>query len=232
MRPADWMFLLRSVTQGPMLGKLASAGIYGPLKVEATLDPKIQPFLHDHQIDGTPVLPGVMGIEAFAEAALCLLPGWHIEALEDVNFTAPFKFYRNEARTVTVEAMIHPARRGTGCRMPVDRISVVPESSSSRRLPRISPHAYDSRRSLPEQLQRRHWARRLVTSLKPRISIGSIFTGLPTRLLSGRGGMESASSGRWPKTFPKTIIPLTCRRSVHQADRIVLPDRRGLGDGH
>ena len=99
-------------TQGPMLGKLASAGIYGPLKVEVNLDPKVQPFLYDHQIDGTPVLPGVMGIEAFAEAALCLLPGWHIEALEDVNFTAPFKFYRNGARTVTVEAMIHPARVG------------------------------------------------------------------------------------------------------------------------
>ncbi|MGA8491820.1 MAG: polyketide synthase dehydratase domain-containing protein, partial [Terriglobales bacterium] len=67
-----------------------------------------QPFLHDHQIDGTPVLPGVMGIESFAEAALSLLPGWHIEAIEDVNFLAPFKFYRTEPRTVTVEALIHP----------------------------------------------------------------------------------------------------------------------------
>ena len=72
--------------------------------IETTLDPAVQPFLHDHQIDGTPVLPGVMGIEAFAEAALCLLPGWHVEAIEDVNFLAPFKFYRNEPRTVTVEA--------------------------------------------------------------------------------------------------------------------------------
>ena len=31
--------------------------------------PPRQPFLHDHRIDGTPVLPGVMGMEAFAEAA-------------------------------------------------------------------------------------------------------------------------------------------------------------------
>ncbi len=74
-------------------------GLQSGLKIETTLDPAIQPFLHDHQIDGTPVLPGVMGIEAFAEAALCLLPGWHVEAIEDVNFLAPFKFYgRNRAQ--------------------------------------------------------------------------------------------------------------------------------------
>jgi len=79
------------------------------LTIETTLDPKVQPFLHDHQIDGTPVLPGVMGIEAFAEAALWMLPGWHVESVEEVNFLAPFKFYRNEPRTVTVETVCHPA---------------------------------------------------------------------------------------------------------------------------
>ena len=94
--------------EGPMLGKIASAGLFKPLTVETTLDPKVQAFLYDHQIDGTPVLPGVMGVEAFAEAALSLVPGWHVESVEEVNFLAPFKFYRNEPRTVTVEAVIHP----------------------------------------------------------------------------------------------------------------------------
>ncbi len=96
--------------QGPIVGKLASVGIQSGLKIETTLDPAIQPFLHDHQIDGTPVLPGVMGVEAFAETALCLLRGWHIEAIEDVNFLAPFKLYKKQPRTVTVEAVIHPER--------------------------------------------------------------------------------------------------------------------------
>jgi NAD(P)-dependent dehydrogenase (short-subunit alcohol dehydrogenase family)/acyl carrier protein len=95
---------------GPMFGKIASVGLQRGITVETTLNPVIQPFLHDHQIDGTPVLPGVMGIEAFAEAALCLLPGWHVAAIEDVNFLAPFKFYRNEPRAVSVEATIHPQR--------------------------------------------------------------------------------------------------------------------------
>ncbi len=106
---------------GPMTktGKIASAGLFSPLIIETTLDPKIQPFLHDHQIDGTPVLPGVMGIEAFAEAALQMLPGWHIEAIEDVNFLVPFKFYRHEPRTVIVECATHPHGSGlvANCRL-------------------------------------------------------------------------------------------------------------------
>jgi hypothetical protein len=47
-----------------------------------------------------------MGIEAFAEATQCLCPGWRVESIEDVNFLAPFKFYRDEPRTVTVRTVI------------------------------------------------------------------------------------------------------------------------------
>jgi len=90
-----------------MVGSMVSLNA-SAYTVETTLDPLDQPFLHDHQIDGTPVLPGVMGVEAFAEAALCLLPGWHVEAIEDVNFLAPFKFYRSEPREVQIETRICP----------------------------------------------------------------------------------------------------------------------------
>ncbi len=93
--------------QGPMLGGTAHLDLDGRLTVEATLDPALQPFLDDHRIEGTPVLPGVMGIEAFAEAALSIAPGWHIEAVEDVEFLAPFKFYRGLPRTLTVDAHFH-----------------------------------------------------------------------------------------------------------------------------
>ena len=95
-------------TQGPMIGKIAGISVHHGLTVETTLDPKIQPFLYDHQIEGTPVLPGVMGVEAFAEAALSMLPGWHVAAVENVNFLAPFKFYRNEPRTLTIHAAFQP----------------------------------------------------------------------------------------------------------------------------
>src|SRR5690242_7413598 len=91
-----------------MIGKVASMTLQGELSIETTLDPAVHPFLRDHQIEGTPLLPGVMGIEGFAEAALCLLPGWHVEAVENVNFLSPVKFYRNEPRTLTVEAILRP----------------------------------------------------------------------------------------------------------------------------
>lgn len=74
--------------------------------MRTTLDPRRQPFLNDHRIDGTAVLPGVMGIEAFAEVAWLLAPGWHVAAVEDVDFLAPVKFYRDEPRTLTLRATI------------------------------------------------------------------------------------------------------------------------------
>jgi hypothetical protein len=97
----------RARAQGPMIGAIAGMGLYRGLTIETILNPKVQPFLYDHQIEGTPVLPGVMGIEAFAEAALSILPGWHVAAIEEVNFLAPFKFYRNEPRALTIHAVFH-----------------------------------------------------------------------------------------------------------------------------
>src|SRR5579885_823962 len=93
--------------KGPMIGAVTAMSLYRGLRIETALDPNMQPFLRDHQIEGKPVLPGVMGVEAFAEAALWLLPEWHIEAIEDVNFLAPFKFYHHQPRTVTIEVLFH-----------------------------------------------------------------------------------------------------------------------------
>ena len=102
--------LLRNTSPqaGPAAGKVAAMSLYDGYSIETTLDPKIQPFLHDHQIDGTPVLPGVMGVEAFAEAAASQLPAWNVESIEDVGFLAPFKFYRGEPRVLKVEVQVHP----------------------------------------------------------------------------------------------------------------------------
>ncbi|HQN07473.1 MAG TPA: SDR family NAD(P)-dependent oxidoreductase [Thermoanaerobaculia bacterium] len=93
---------------GPMTGRLAAFRLHAGLLVETELDPKAQPFLFDHRIDGTAVLPGVMGIEAFAEAAVALLPGFRVSSVEDVDFLAPFKLYRDEPRSVVVEAVLRP----------------------------------------------------------------------------------------------------------------------------
>jgi NAD(P)-dependent dehydrogenase (short-subunit alcohol dehydrogenase family) len=94
------------VGSGPMLGTVEAAGVYSGVVVRTTLDPMHQPFLNDHRIDGTAVLPGVMGIEAFAEIARLLAPSWQVVAIEDVEFLAPVKFYRDEPRTLTIRATI------------------------------------------------------------------------------------------------------------------------------
>jgi acyl transferase domain-containing protein len=99
--------LLANVTgpgAGVMIGKVTGMGQLG-LTIETVLDPAVQPFLDHHRIDGTPVLPGVMGVEAFAEAATLLFPDLRAAAVEDVEFLAPFKIYRDEPRTAVIRAL-------------------------------------------------------------------------------------------------------------------------------
>ncbi|MCS6839227.1 MAG: SDR family NAD(P)-dependent oxidoreductase, partial [Roseiflexus sp.] len=94
-----------------MIGSVKAFKLYGGIEVETTLDPKEQPFLYDHQIDGVPVLPGVMGTEAFAELATLLTPGFHIASISE-QFSSPFKFHRNQPRTLYLSATIHPTGNG------------------------------------------------------------------------------------------------------------------------
>jgi NAD(P)-dependent dehydrogenase (short-subunit alcohol dehydrogenase family)/acyl carrier protein len=101
-----------ALPRGPMAAGNVRMDLEGRVTVETLLDPAVQPFLHDHSIDGTPVLPGVMGIEAFAETSLSIAPGWHVEAVENIEFLAPFKFYRSEPRAVTIEARFELAGDG------------------------------------------------------------------------------------------------------------------------
>jgi len=93
-----------AIADHPLLSEVAGMPLGQGLIVHAELDPTAQPFLDHHRIDGTPVLPGVMGIELFAEVAGLLFPDRHVAAIEDVNFLAPFKFYRDEPRPVTIMA--------------------------------------------------------------------------------------------------------------------------------
>jgi NAD(P)-dependent dehydrogenase (short-subunit alcohol dehydrogenase family) len=76
----------------------------GRLDVETTLDPAVQPFLLDHAIEGTPLLPGVMGLEAFAEVAAAASVGRTIARIENVVFERPFKFHRMKPATLLLTA--------------------------------------------------------------------------------------------------------------------------------
>jgi hypothetical protein len=99
---------------GPMIGRLTGMGIHTGLSAEVDLDPTVQPFLNDHRIDGTAVLPGVMGVEGFAELAGLLLPGWSVSGVEDVEFLEPVKFYRDEPRTLHLSAILRDGDPASG----------------------------------------------------------------------------------------------------------------------
>ena len=91
-----------------MLSHVADFDLNRGLTLEAELDPKTQPYLYDHSMNGIPVLPGVMGIEGFSVAAKHIgsvlasnKDGLDVGKLEDIHFLAAFKFYRKEPRRVT-----------------------------------------------------------------------------------------------------------------------------------
>jgi len=114
---------LDAVHAGPMVGDVVRADVLHGLVVQTTLDPLTQPFLDHHRIDGTAVLPGVMGMEAFAEVARLLTPDWQVVAVEDVDFRAPLKFYRDKPRTLTITALLRPDRADlvADCSLAADR---------------------------------------------------------------------------------------------------------------
>ena len=97
-------------TTGPMLGAFTAWTLADGLTVHTDLHPTEQSFLDHHRIDGTPVLPGVMGIEGFAEVASAAAAGWTPLAVEDVAFLAPCKFFRDEPRKL--EFVAQPWRDG------------------------------------------------------------------------------------------------------------------------
>ncbi|MBK8491152.1 MAG: SDR family NAD(P)-dependent oxidoreductase [Saprospirales bacterium] len=91
---------------GLMIQQVENAGLYKGFVVSGEFNPKEQAFLYDHEISSTPVLPGVMGIEAMAEAVRTLYPDWRVEEVFEVEFHSPFKFYRSEPRTVYVRYFV------------------------------------------------------------------------------------------------------------------------------
>jgi hypothetical protein len=98
---------------GPMGGRPTAITEAGELVVLTELDPTEQGFLDDHRIDGTPVLPGVMSIEAFAETAAALCPGRRVTAIESVDLLAPVKFHRDAPRVLELRARVRDGGDGT-----------------------------------------------------------------------------------------------------------------------
>lgn len=102
-----------------MLSRVSGFDLQSGVQLEAELNPNEQPFLRDHALNGIPLLPGVMGIEGFSVAAKHVASvlgaekaGFEVDRLEDIQFLAPFKFYRNESRRITWKAQVVREQEG------------------------------------------------------------------------------------------------------------------------
>ncbi len=116
-----------------MFSRLTSFSIDQGIRLEADLDPTQVAYLRDHTINGTPVLPGVMGIEGFSVAAkhIASVLGsnngvFDVEHMENIQFLSPFKFYGNKTRTIQWNAVAYRKPEGI-------KLEVTLESDIARR---------------------------------------------------------------------------------------------------
>ena len=86
----------------PLLGDVLDWTQTDGLRLRVSFDPASDGFLNDHRIDGVAVLPGVMAVETFAEAAILMRPDLTVVAIEDLAFEAPLKLYRDQERSAVV----------------------------------------------------------------------------------------------------------------------------------
>jgi len=160
-----------SSKKGIMTQRVVGMGVYSGLVVETRLDPKEQPFLYDHQIDDTPVLPGVMGIEALVEVATLVFPDLYAGSIENIDFAVPFKFYRGEPRTVTLRAAFekHNGDVVADCRLVGER------KLHGREEPEITTHFTARVRLLTQALEASKPARVAVSAEAGRVESGEIY---------------------------------------------------------
>ncbi|MFA7007781.1 MAG: SDR family NAD(P)-dependent oxidoreductase [Elusimicrobiales bacterium] len=92
------------------------------LELEAAKEFSVEkdPYLADHAINGTPYVPGVMGIESFAEAAAAV-SGESPRVLKDLHFTVPIKLLRGRPVDALVRA--NAARCGYDLRIESDFVN-------------------------------------------------------------------------------------------------------------
>ncbi|MFT4623275.1 MAG: 3-oxoacyl-(acyl-carrier-protein) synthase/NAD(P)-dependent dehydrogenase (short-subunit alcohol dehydrogenase family), partial [Myxococcota bacterium] len=86
----------------PMLDRIQLDG--DTVRARRVLSLDSDPWLADHAIDGTPVLPGVAGLEMMAATALQAHPTGRFAGARDVVFHAPVKVFAGNPVTVVIEA--------------------------------------------------------------------------------------------------------------------------------
>jgi enediyne polyketide synthase len=94
----------------PLWRFLERPRVYVPgveLVAEADLSIGTDPYLEDHQIQGTPILPAVMGLEAMGQAVAALAGTDGILSFEKVKFLRPIAVPKDGHLTIQIVALAH-----------------------------------------------------------------------------------------------------------------------------
>ncbi|MCX6054184.1 MAG: SDR family NAD(P)-dependent oxidoreductase [Chloroflexi bacterium] len=94
---------------------------------ETNFDPQALGYLQDHAINGTPLFPGVIGIEGFMNTSKHLAsiiasddPGYEVERLEKIEFLVPIKFHGNKSRIMNWKALAVKINEGLQVRVSLE----------------------------------------------------------------------------------------------------------------
>jgi acyl transferase domain-containing protein/3-hydroxymyristoyl/3-hydroxydecanoyl-(acyl carrier protein) dehydratase len=89
------------------------------LRAELHLDPAADPFLREHRFKDKPILPAVIGLEAFVEAATLLCQGTHVvTGVRDFHIHRALQFVT--ARPLVTRITAEPGVGGIACRLTAD----------------------------------------------------------------------------------------------------------------
>ncbi len=91
---------LLPASEHPMVDSVDFDGVDWVLRHTLSLDKDA--WISDHSIDGTPVLPGVIGVELMATLAAVAQPGSTYRGIENVIFDAPVKLHRGQPLDIEV----------------------------------------------------------------------------------------------------------------------------------
>ena len=93
----------------PFLRFLEKPKVYYPqveLVVECELSPETDPYLNDHIVQNERVLPGVIGLEAMAQAVMALLETSQLPTFEQVQFNRPVVIPSNQPLIIRIATLV------------------------------------------------------------------------------------------------------------------------------
>ena len=87
----------------PFVNRVESIDPYSKVVISSVLDENSHPYLIDHAIDSVAYMPGVMAMEAFAEAARIMWPMCVVDGFESIEFGLPVKVTK-DSKSIRITA--------------------------------------------------------------------------------------------------------------------------------